>query len=142
MPWSKNDYPPSMKNMDERARAKAVDIANALLRDGYEEGRAIAIATSQAEKWAQEHPGAEASSGPDSNEERYAHNKTGASGGIQHVVPHAGQWQVKDEGADDGKTFATKEKAVDYAKQAASDRGGTAIIHRADGTVETSRNYA
>jgi uncharacterized protein YdaT len=56
MPWSKNDYPPSMKNLDERVREKAVEIANALLRDGYEEGRAIAIATSQAEEWAANHP--------------------------------------------------------------------------------------
>lgn len=56
MPWSKNDYPPSMKNLDERVREKAVEIANALLRDGYEEGRAIAIATSQAEEWADNHP--------------------------------------------------------------------------------------
>lgn len=35
---------------------KAVDIANALLRDGYEEGRSIAIATSQAEEWNDNHP--------------------------------------------------------------------------------------
>ncbi|PLT48305.1 hypothetical protein B8V81_0437 [Paenibacillus pasadenensis] len=57
MPWKKNDYPPSMKNLDERTRGKAIDIANALLEDGYEEGRAIAIATAQAEKWAEDHPG-------------------------------------------------------------------------------------
>ena len=34
-------------------RHKAIDIANALLDEGYEEGRAIAIATAQAEKWAE-----------------------------------------------------------------------------------------
>jgi uncharacterized protein YdaT len=45
-----------MKNLDERVRNKAVDIANALLEEGYEEGRAIAIATAQAEKWAKDHP--------------------------------------------------------------------------------------
>jgi uncharacterized protein YdaT len=32
-------------------RNKAIEIANALLADGYEEGRAIAIATAQAEEW-------------------------------------------------------------------------------------------
>jgi uncharacterized protein YdaT len=56
MPWTHSDYPQSMKNLDERVRNKAVDIANALLEDGYEEGRAIAIATAQAEKWAKDHP--------------------------------------------------------------------------------------
>lgn len=56
MPWSKNDYPPSMKNLDERVRNKAVEIANALLDEGYEEGRAIAIATAKAEEWDENHP--------------------------------------------------------------------------------------
>ncbi|ANS74976.1 hypothetical protein AWM70_10490 [Paenibacillus yonginensis] len=56
MPWSKNDYPPSMKNLDPRVRGKAVEIANALLEDGYEEGRAIAIGTAKAEEWDKDHP--------------------------------------------------------------------------------------
>ncbi|GGA22023.1 hypothetical protein [Paenibacillus physcomitrellae] len=56
MPWSKNDYPPSMKNLDPRVRRKAVEIANALLEDGYEEGRAIAIGTAKAEEWDKDHP--------------------------------------------------------------------------------------
>ena len=53
MPWTKNDYPPSMKNLMAPVREKAVEIANALLEDGYEEGRAISIATAKAEEWAQ-----------------------------------------------------------------------------------------
>lgn len=32
-------------------RNKAIDIANALLDEGHEEGKAIAIATSKAEEW-------------------------------------------------------------------------------------------
>jgi len=42
-----------MKNLTTEVRHKAIDIANALLDEGYEEGRAIAIATAQAEKWAE-----------------------------------------------------------------------------------------
>ncbi|MDN4078392.1 hypothetical protein QYF52_10650 [Paenibacillus polymyxa] len=56
MPWNKHDYPSSMKNLEPRVREKAVDIANALLREGYEEGRAIAIGTAQAEEWNDNHP--------------------------------------------------------------------------------------
>ncbi len=56
MPWTKKNYPDSMKNLDERVRNKAVEIANALLDEGYEEGRAIAIATSKAEEWDENHP--------------------------------------------------------------------------------------
>ncbi|HEY9878046.1 MAG TPA: DUF2188 domain-containing protein [Leptolyngbyaceae cyanobacterium] len=53
MPWSTQDYPVSMKNLTAEVRGKAIDIANALLEKGYEEGRTIAIATAQAEKWAE-----------------------------------------------------------------------------------------
>lgn len=51
MPWNMKDYPASMKNLDPLVRKKAIDIANALLNDGYTDDRAIPIATSQAEKW-------------------------------------------------------------------------------------------
>jgi len=42
-----------MKNLRAPVRNKAVEIANALLRDGRPEGSAIAIAISQAEEWAE-----------------------------------------------------------------------------------------
>ena len=56
MPWNKGDYPPSMKNLEPRVRNKAIEIANALLEEGNEEGRAIAIATAKAEEWNENHP--------------------------------------------------------------------------------------
>ncbi|MET3321415.1 UNVERIFIED_ORG: uncharacterized protein YdaT [Peribacillus simplex] len=34
MPWNKNDYPDSMKNLDKDVREKATEIANALLDEG------------------------------------------------------------------------------------------------------------
>ena len=55
MPWTKNDYPDSMKNLDKKVRDKAIDIANALLDEGYEEGRAIPIAIDKAKEWDQNH---------------------------------------------------------------------------------------
>ncbi|WP_168118848.1 DUF2188 domain-containing protein [Paenibacillus sp. HB172176] len=51
MPWTKDDYPDSLKNFMAPIRYKAIEIANALLEDGYEEGRAISIATEQAKEW-------------------------------------------------------------------------------------------
>lgn len=53
MPWTKTEYPESMKNLMAPVRTKAVDIANTLLRDGRPEGSVLAIATSQAEEWAE-----------------------------------------------------------------------------------------
>lgn len=51
MPWTKSDYPDSMKNLNEYTRLKAIDIANAMVKDGYEEKRAIPIAINQAKEW-------------------------------------------------------------------------------------------
>ncbi|MCE0724037.1 MULTISPECIES: DUF2188 domain-containing protein [Legionella] len=50
MPWSKSDYPDAMKNLSSSTREKAIEIANALLKEGYEEGRAISIAIDRAKK--------------------------------------------------------------------------------------------
>lgn len=52
MPYTKKDYPDSLKNFMAPVRNKAIDIANALLADGNDEQKAIAIATSTAEDWA------------------------------------------------------------------------------------------
>ncbi len=53
MPWTKQNYPPSLKNFMAPVRSKAIEIANALLNEGYDEGKAIAIATAKAEEWAE-----------------------------------------------------------------------------------------
>lgn len=52
MPWSKHEYPQSLKNMTQQVRIKAIEIANALLKKNMGEEKAIAIATAQAEEWA------------------------------------------------------------------------------------------
>ena len=44
-----------MTHLSPVARAKAVEIANALLAEGYGEGRAIRIAIAQAKRWAHNH---------------------------------------------------------------------------------------
>ncbi|RCF73269.1 hypothetical protein B1164_06785, partial [Enterococcus faecium] len=51
MPWNMKDFPASMKNLDKLTRKKAIDIANALLDEGYPDNRAIPIAIDQAKKW-------------------------------------------------------------------------------------------
>lgn len=75
MPWNKSDYPVSMKNLKPRIRHKAIDIANALLDEGYDEGRAIAIATAKAEEWDENHPDHTAS-GSDSSSRTSSKNLT------------------------------------------------------------------
>jgi uncharacterized protein YdaT len=52
VPWTESYFPHSMVNLAPIVRAKAIEIANALLAEGYEEGRAIRIAIAQAKRWA------------------------------------------------------------------------------------------
>jgi uncharacterized protein YdaT len=55
MPWSSERFPAAMTRLQPRVREKAIEIANALLAAGYEEGRAIRIAIAQAKRWANAH---------------------------------------------------------------------------------------
>jgi len=45
-----------MSNLPPAVREKATEIANALLAEGYDEGKAIRIAIAQAHRWAARHP--------------------------------------------------------------------------------------
>ena len=53
MPWTLDRYPASMKHLPEPVLEKAIEIANALLEEGMEEGRAIRIAIAKAKEWAE-----------------------------------------------------------------------------------------
>jgi len=56
MPWTKRDYPVSMKNLPGEVRNKAIEIANALLEEkNMDERIAIATAASRAKDWAANH---------------------------------------------------------------------------------------
>ncbi len=56
MPWTVLRYPPAMEALPERVREKAIEIANALLEEGMDDGRAIRIAIAKAKQWAARHP--------------------------------------------------------------------------------------
>ncbi|HTT12574.1 MAG TPA: hypothetical protein VMG60_16970 [Burkholderiaceae bacterium] len=55
MPWSSDYFPASMQNLAPVVREKAIEIANALLEEGMEEGKAIRIAIAKAKEWARHH---------------------------------------------------------------------------------------
>lgn len=55
MPWNNEYFPTSMRHLSEAARHKAIEIANALLAEGMEEGKTIRIAIAKAKEWAQHH---------------------------------------------------------------------------------------
>ncbi|WP_456279292.1 DUF2188 domain-containing protein [Bacillus sp. AK128] len=116
--WNKQSYPDSMKNLMEPIRNKAIEIANALLDEGYEEGRAISIAIEKAKEWG--------------GEQNSAH----------HVVPHESGWAVKAEHAEKpSNLFDTKNEALKKGQQIASNQKTRLIIHRKDGKIQKHQNF-
>jgi len=53
MPWNSDYFPISMKHLPPLVREKAIEIANALLEEGMDEGKAIRIAIAKAKEWAE-----------------------------------------------------------------------------------------
>jgi len=52
MPWDERHYPPAMEHLAPTVRAKAIEIANALLEEGHDEGFCIRVAIARAHAWA------------------------------------------------------------------------------------------
>ncbi len=52
MPWTAERYPPSMTRLAPLVRRKAIEIANAMLGEGCDEGKAIRIGIARAKLWA------------------------------------------------------------------------------------------
>ncbi|MGG4490527.1 DUF2188 domain-containing protein [Metabacillus idriensis] len=119
MPWTKQDYPSSMKNLPGKTREKAIEIGNALLDDGYEEGRAIPIAVSQAEKWADN----------DSGKEEYL------------LMADDDGWMLKKEGNKRASyRFDTKQEALEKGRKLVKQNNCALIVHLKDGSVDTRIN--
>lgn len=116
MPWTKNDYPDSYKNLEADVRNKAIEIANALLREGYEDGRAISIGLSQAretiEGKAENRPHFEVRK----REDDWALSKKNSSSVI-----------YKED---------TKSALLDKAKSYTTEHDGVLTVYREDGTKE------
>ena len=55
MPWDESYYPVAMRRLDPVVRSKAIEIANALLEEGHDEGFAIRVAIARAKEWAFRH---------------------------------------------------------------------------------------
>jgi uncharacterized protein YdaT len=129
MPFSENDFPASMQSLTVEVRNKAIEIANALLEQDYEEQRAVAIATAQAKEWA-ENRDIPVKDDPD-------------AGPDLHVVPHDEGWAIREAGSDDVKaTFDTKDDAVQQGREMARDARTFLIIHRTDGTIQDRVSYS
>jgi uncharacterized protein YdaT len=138
MPWTKVDYPASMKNLPVKVREKAIEIANALLEEqDMDEGIAIATAISRAKDWAVNHgvdiePTSEESKSTDVKEH----------GEDRYVIPYEGKWAVKSESADRvERIFDHKIEAVRYGRTAARKSNASLTIQKKSGRVQQRISY-
>lgn len=52
MPWAADRYPPAMRRLPAAVRLKAMEIANAVLAEEGDDGKAIRIGIAAARRWA------------------------------------------------------------------------------------------
>ena len=121
MVWTTKDYPSSMKNLEPQMRDKAIEIANALLEEGYEEDHAIPIAIATAKKWAENHN--------PSDWVRVVHQL--------HVIPHPNGWAVRRANAEHTSfVFDDRDQAQMKALEMAQDEHGSVVVHDEDGHIK------
>jgi uncharacterized protein YdaT len=144
MPWTLNDYPSSMKNLDDATKKKAIDIANSMTDEGYDEGRAIPIAIEQAKEWRKNASNSEIeeyekSGKPTERSEKgkkYENNPERLEE-AQHVVSHEDGWAVKSSNAKRASNvFDKKQDAIHRAKEIAKNKGTSLKIYKKDGTLQ------
>lgn len=134
MSWTMEDYPQSWKNFDELERKKAIDIGNAMLKDGYEEENVIPIATKQAESWYRDASDSELQ---ELKNKKITKHKRDDSANPKlnkkdvHVYYEDDEWKVKSDGAKQASdTFLKKEDAMKRARNIADNRETEIIEHK------------
>lgn len=136
MPWTKKDYPDSMKNLPENVRNKAIEISNALLEEkDMDEGIAIATGISRAKDWA-ENRGMQSDTKKDNRKTDV--KKHGAD---RMVSATEEGWEVKKESNKSSKSFDTKKEAVKQAREGAKKDNASVTIKNKDGKVSSRKSY-
>ncbi len=133
MPWTREDYPSSMKNLPDKQRDKAIEVANALLSDGYDEERAIPIAISTSEKWA-DNRAAVLSSREKNNGKKPLKGKKEI---LYKLLYKENNWIIRKVGSKRHSfVFETKAEAMEKVEELLEKKPSRFIIHRKDGSYE------
>ena len=131
VPWDTNDYPSSLKNLDVEIRKKAIEIANAMVDEGYDEGTAIPIATDQAKEWyenASKEEKNQMRNKSDKNLRTRDSDKTNSRPELQDkeelVIKREDGWAVQAEDAKRASAvYDNKKDAMKRAKEIAENKG-------------------
>ena len=137
MPWTKSNYPNAMENLRMDVRNKAIEIANALLKEAnMEEGIAIATGISRAKDWA-------ANRGKPSVKKNAKMKQVDVKkhGEDRYVTPGENGWNVKRERGGAPQKFGTKEEAIAVAKKQARKANASVTIQGKDGKVQNRTSY-
>ena len=137
MPWTKSNYPDSMKNLPSGVRNKAVEIANALIKDtSMPEGIAIATAISRAKDWAVDH-------GKPIKKKNVESRTTDVKkhGEDRYVTPAEDGWNVNRERGGRPEHFDTKVEAVRAAKEEAKKANAAVTIQGKNGRMQERISY-
>src|SRR5699024_3066771 len=138
----KKDYPNSLKNLDEDVRLKAIDIGNAMIKDGYDEDRAIPIAISKAKEWVED---ASAKEKRTLEKKDLTKHKKGNSNAeklqdadvIVSYREEEKKWEVRSKGAKKAEAlYDRKVDAEKRAKEMAQYRDGKVISYKKDESVK------
>lgn len=137
MPWDLTDYPSSFKNFEPLLKKKAIDIANALVSEGYPDERAIPIAISQAKKWLDEATSSEkaAFKGKENPKKSDSHDEKKINTDLLDndvlVYFKEDRWFVQTKDAEKAAdSFNTKEEAMKRAKEMAENKESHVVSYR------------
>jgi uncharacterized protein YdaT len=149
MPCTLNDYPDSLKNLPHATKKKAIDIANAMIDEGYDEERAIPIATKQAKEWrknaSREKVAAYEKNGKPAQRsekgKRYKNSPERLEEREYVIYQHNG-WAVISAGAGrPSDVYDKKEDAVKRAREIARNKGTGLTVKKQDGTIQEEKSY-
>jgi uncharacterized protein YdaT len=120
MAWTTGDFPLEMQELEPDVRAQAIQIANALLQEGYQADTAVSVAISRAKL--------------DAHED---HQKTTRND--LHVVTHNMGWAIRREQASQDSyvfsDFETRDRALSKAIELGRYEGVSVVVHAEDGKV-------
>ncbi|UUX34696.1 DUF2188 domain-containing protein [Fundicoccus culcitae] len=142
MPWNISDYPASMKNFEPLLRKKMIDMANAMVANGYEEDQAIPIAISQAKEWfenadAEEKRALEKEANPQKDDTHEISGNPDLLDEDVEVFFNDEKWAVKTVKAERAdQLFDTKAEAVKRAKEIAANKGTQVVQYTKDGNKQ------
>lgn len=139
MPWDLKDYPSSFKNFEPLLKKKAIEIANALVSEGYPDDRAIPIAISQSKRWLDEATDTEKADFKKETDpkktDKHGTKKINTDLLDNDVLVYyqENRWYVQTKYAEKAvDSFETKEQAMERAKEIAKNKDSNVIAYKKD----------